>query len=279
VWLNSGAYIVFDITEALVAIDVNTGKYVGKKNLPETILKTNIEAAREITRQLRIRDIGGIIIIDFIDMQSKDDQESLMKVMEEELGKDRTKTSLLGITRLGLVEMTRKKVREGLGNFIQKECPYCQGSGRVLSENTMALKVIREIEELLAKEKFSAILVKVHPRVAAVIIGTGGERLSEAEEEMGIDIYLIGDNELHIEEFVVINKGSKEELRKKSLPLELGEEIKITIEEKHYNNHEDGIARLMGYIIIVNRAGNMVGKKIKIRITELHRTFARAEIS
>lgn len=278
VWLNSGGYIIIDKTEALVSIDVNTGKYTGKKNLQETVFRTNLEAAKEIARQLRIRDIGGIIIIDFIDMALKEHQEKVLEVLEEELKKDKTKTALLGLTKLGLVEMTRKKVKEGFAELIQRECPYCQGSGMVISESGMALKIIREISELSAKENFTAILLEAHPRVAAVLIGTGGEKLKELEEKTGLDIYISGNDELHIEEYNIIKMGSKKELARLALPVQEGEEYGVLIEEKQLNNTTAGIARINGYIIIVEEAGNRVGQEVKVRIRDVYRTFARAEV-
>ncbi|MDD2211822.1 MAG: Rne/Rng family ribonuclease [Clostridia bacterium] len=134
VWLKNGGYIVIDETEALTAIDVNTGKFIGSKDLADTVLKTNCEAVREIARQLRLRNIGGIIIIDFIDMDTENDRQKLLAVLEEELKKDKVKTHILGITSLGFVEMTRKKVRQSLSSTLEKCCPYCGGKGRVLSE-------------------------------------------------------------------------------------------------------------------------------------------------
>lgn len=278
VWLNSGGYIIIDKTEALVSIDVNTGKYTGKKNLQETVFRTNLEAAKEIARQLRIRDIGGIIIIDFIDMALKEHQEKVLEVLQEELKKDKTKTALLGLTKLGLVEMTRKKVREGFGELIQRECPYCQGSGMVISESGMALKIIREISDLVVKENFSAILLEVHPKVAAVLIGTGGEKLKELEERTGLDIYISGNDELHLETYNIINKGSKKELARLALPVQEGEEYIVLIEEKQINNTSAGIARISGYIIIVEEAGSLVEQEVKIIIRDVYRTFARAEL-
>jgi len=133
VWLSCGGYLVFDHTEALTVIDVNTGKFTGKKSQAETILKTNLQAAVEIVRQVRLRNLGGIIIVDFIDMKAEEHQQQVLSVLAAELKKDRTRTHIVGLTGLGLVEMTRKKVRQGLGGLLQQPCPYCGGSGRVLS--------------------------------------------------------------------------------------------------------------------------------------------------
>ncbi|MFW6256598.1 MAG: Rne/Rng family ribonuclease [Bacillota bacterium] len=278
VWLDSGGYIIIDSTEALVSIDVNTGKYIGKDNLQETVFKTNLEAAREIARQLKLRDIGGIIIIDFIDMNKKEHQNKVIEVLEEELSKDRTKTGVLGLTQLGLVEMTRQKVRDDLGDLVQKDCPYCEGTGQVMSEKTMALEVIRKLRKMTITENFSAILLEMHPRVAAVLIGVGGEKLEELEKELDIEIYINGNKELHIEDLNILEKGTKERLRNRALPVNEGEKVKIRIEEKHVNNESDGIARLKGYIIIVKEAGHLVNERVEVEIKEVSRTFARAEL-
>ncbi|NLH97574.1 MAG: Rne/Rng family ribonuclease [Clostridiaceae bacterium] len=135
VWLKCGGYLVIDRTEALTVIDVNTGKYVGKRNLEDTVLKTNLEAADEIARQLRLRDIGGIIIIDFIDMHDREHQHMVLDRLKQALKKDRTKTIVVGMTGLGLIEMTRKKVRQDLSSIMLVECPHCDGTGRLLASD------------------------------------------------------------------------------------------------------------------------------------------------
>jgi len=278
VWLNSGGYVIIDNTEALVSIDVNTGKFTGKKNLQDTVFKTNVEAAREIARQLRLRDIGGIIIIDFIDMSIEENQKEVLRVLEEELAKDRTKTALLGLTKLGLVEITRKKVREEIGELFQKDCPYCEGTGLVMSETTMAMNVIRELKKLSKEEKVEALLIELHPDVAAVLIGAGGDKLTELEEELNMDIYIRGNNDYHIENYEIISKGSKQDLKRMALPVNKGETYDIYIEDTHIHNENDGIARIKGYIIIVKNAGHLKEEEVEVKINEVHRTFAKAEL-
>jgi ribonuclease G len=145
VWLKSGGYIVINQTEALVAIDVNTGKYVGKKNLEETVFRTNLEAAKEIVRQIRLRDLGGIIVLDFIDMEEPANRQRLFETLENEIRKDRSKTKILQISEFGLIEMTRKRVRQSLERSLTQACPYCGGSGRIKSNTTIALEVWREL--------------------------------------------------------------------------------------------------------------------------------------
>ncbi|HHV60541.1 MAG TPA: Rne/Rng family ribonuclease [Clostridiaceae bacterium] len=142
VWLKCGGYLIIEATEALTVIDVNTGKYVGGKNLEETVVRTNLEAAAEIARQLRLRDIGGIIIIDFIDMYEQEHQQLVINELKKALKKDRTKTAVIGLTGLGLVEMTRKKVRQPLDSIMYTDCPNCHGTGKILNESQMQIKEI-----------------------------------------------------------------------------------------------------------------------------------------
>jgi ribonuclease G len=135
VWLKSGGYLVMDQTEALAVVDVNTGKYTGSSNLEDTVLKTNMEAAKEIAKQLRLRDIGGIIIIDFIDMNEQQHQQMVLDALRQYLKRDRTKSTVVGMTRLGLIEMTRKKVRQGLSSVMYTDCPHCEGTGKILPDD------------------------------------------------------------------------------------------------------------------------------------------------
>ncbi|MFW6237994.1 MAG: Rne/Rng family ribonuclease, partial [Halanaerobiales bacterium] len=278
VWLESGGYIIIDSTEALVSIDVNTGKFTGKKSQQMTVLKTNLEAAREVARQLKLRDMGGIIIIDFIDMFSREDQQKVLDELKKELANDRTKTAVLGLTRLGLVEMTRKKVRERFGKLLQKECPYCEGTGQVRSEATMAMKVIQQLREMVVNEDFEAILLELHPEVAAVIIGSGGEKLEILEDELNLEIYIRGNTEVHIEEINIIDRGSREKLRRRALPVSPGERHTVSVEEKHYKSDRDAIARIEGYIIVISDAGHLIGEEVEVEIEDVEKTFARAEM-
>ena len=276
VWLDCGGYIVFDPTEALTAIDVNTGKYVGKTNLHDTVLKTNLDAAKEIARQLKLRDIGGIIIIDFIDMDSEEDQDEVIKVFEKELEKDKTRSTILGMTHLGLVEMTRKKEKQGLEEYLQTSCPYCGGKGKILSEETVAMAAVRKVKKLMAKQDFEAVLLGVHPTVASLLIGVGGQNLVELEKELNKEIYVKGCEDLHREDIDIINVGSKQEMSRLAVPVEIGEELIVKIEEVHMNNPEDGIARIEGYVLDIQNAGQLVNKEVKVKIENVYRTYARA---
>lgn len=278
VWLKSGGYIVIDQTEALTAIDVNTGKFVGTTNLADTVFKTNLEAAKEIARQLRLRDIGGIIIIDFIDMEFHEHRHKVLKTLEEELRKDRTRANVLGLTQLGLVEMTRKKSRQNLDEAMMRPCHYCDGRGKVLSEETMARRVRAEIRRIMKQSSSEALLMEVHPSVAALLIGTGGANLKELEKELGKIVYIRGNNEVHLEQMNLKVLGSKAEVEERALPVKPGQAVELKIEEAHVTNAEDGIARIDGYVIDVEGAGALVGKKVKVEVTKTYRTYAKGRM-
>jgi ribonuclease G len=278
VWLKSGGYLVIDRTEALTAIDVNTGKYVGSVDLADTVFRTNLEAAREITRQLRLRDIGGIIIADFIDMESDTHRHKVLKALEEHLRRDRTRTYVLGITQLGLVEITRKKAKQSLDDVLQKACPYCEGKGRVLSEESVSAKLRREIKAMLRRSPDEAILAEVHPSVAALLIGAGGVNLRALENETGKSIYIRGSDQCHLENLVVRAMGSREQVEAKALPVKLGQVLEVKVEEPHVSNLWDGIARIEGYVLDVEGGAKLVGEKVRVEVTKVHRTYAKAKV-
>lgn len=278
VWLQCGGYIVIDRTEALTAIDVNTGKFVGSVDLEDTVLKTNLEAAREIARQLRLRDIGGIIIIDFIDMTSQEHQKMVLSALAEELKKDRTRAHILGLTQLGLVEITRKKVRQSLDEVLEKICPYCEGRGRILSEDTVAKKVERELDRVFRERKGEAVLLEVHPSVAAVVIGSGGNRLSQMESRYEKYIFIKGNDSLHPEEIRIKAVGSRTKLENLAMPVREGQIMDVVIEEVHVSNPNDGIARVDGYVIDVEEGADLIGEKVRVEIYKTFRTYARARL-
>ena len=178
VWLKSGGYIVIDHTEALVSIDVNTGKYVGKRDFEQTVLKINLEAATEVVRQIRLRDLGGIIIIDFIDMEVLEHREQVYKAVKRALVEDKARTNVLEISELGLVEMTRKRVRQDLRALLTQSCPTCRGGGVVKSNETLATEIYRAIQGKAAAEAPAAegreIVVRAHPDVAGYLEGRAG---------------------------------------------------------------------------------------------------------
>jgi len=279
VWLPSGGFLVIEQTEALTVIDVNTGKFVGSSHsLDDTILETNLEAAQEIARQIRVRDLSGIIIADFIDMERAEDQQKVLAALEEAVRRDRTRVHVLGLTHLGLVEMTRKKVGPGPLSMLLRTCPYCDGRGRVMSEESMSQKVRREIKSLLRQSPAEAILVEVHPAVAALLIGTGGINLRELEKETGRHIYIRGSSERRIDTMEVVAIGAREEVERKARPVSVGEVIDVRVEEAHVTNQSDGIARVDGYVIDVEEASGLVGERVRVEITGTFRTYAKARL-
>jgi len=212
VWLKSGGYLIIDETEALTVIDVNTGKYVGVNDLQETILNTNIEAAKEIARQLRLRDISGIIIIDFIDMEIVKNKEKVVEALEKALQNDRTKSNVLGITELGLVEMTRKKSRRKLSSLLKMSCPYCNGSGKVDSEETVAMRLSREIKHRLKETDYNDFLVEVHPSVADYIHKKSDTKFSVLPKQPGKKFYVLAQENIHIEQINIKPVTNKKDI-------------------------------------------------------------------
>jgi ribonuclease G len=204
VWLKSGGYIVIEMTEALTAIDVNTGSYVGKRNLEETILKTNLEAAKEIAYQLRLRNIGGIIIIDFIDMEVEENRRNVFETLESELSKDRAKTNLLEISSLGLVEMTRKRVHENLGRTLCEPCPYCEGKGYLRSRSTVAYEIFRDLRRKKSHMSGDQVIVEAHPDIVSYLYEEEPTGLEDLERALDCRIVLKGRDDYHREDFKVI---------------------------------------------------------------------------
>ena len=278
VWLKSGGYLVFDQTEALTVIDVNTGKYIGKTDLEQTIFKTNMEATEEVARQIRLRDIGGIIIIDFIDMNTEEHRQQVLEKLKDNMSRDRTKSQVLGITHLGLVEIARKKVRQGIAAVMQQPCSYCQGKGRVLSTEAVSGKVERELKRILQRDEVEAVLVETNSEVAALLIGSGGLYLKKLEAETGKSIFIRGSDNLHVEQYKMLMSGSLQEVERHALPVEEGGIYRVQVEDPHSSNPEHGIARLHGYIIDIEGAGDLVGEEVQVLIKETARTFARAVI-
>jgi ribonuclease G len=278
VWLKCGGYIVIDQAEALTAVDVNTGKYVGSTNLEDTVLKTNLEAAVEIARQLRLRNIGGIIIVDFIDMSREEHRQQVLEVLEEEIRKDKTKTNILGITQLGLVEMTRKKVRPSLAEVLQKTCPYCEGRGKVLSEETVGINIRQQIYQMARQTAADTILVEANPLVAARLIGSGGSNLRELEARIGKNLYIRGSTEHHIESVTMRPLYDQADIQAHTLPVKPGQVLEVKVEEPHANNFNDGIARINGFILDIEGAGSLVGETVPVEVNKVFRTYAKARL-
>jgi len=204
VWLKSGGYIIIEQTEALTAIDVNTGRYVGKHNLEDTILKTNLESVREIAFQLRLRNIGGLIIIDFIDMEREAHREKVHAALEEALKNDKSKTNILKISELGLVEMTRKRVRESIGRTLCEPCPYCDGKGYVKSRTTMVYEIFRELRREIRDIPGYRLTLFVHPDIAALLYDEERYGIEELERRFEKQIAINARPGFHQEQFEII---------------------------------------------------------------------------
>ena len=211
VWMKNGAYIIIDETEALTVVDVNTGKFVGDTNLQETILQVNIEAAKEIARQLRLRDLSGIIVIDFIDMEIEGNKQKVIEALEAALARDRTKTNVLGITNLGLVEMTRKKMRRKLSCLVKRTCPYCDGSGTVDSEETTALNIRRLVQRMTEHSDVREYLIEVNPLVAKYIEERMTGEIPIIPKIEGVKFYILSDEAMHMADYRVVEIASAKE--------------------------------------------------------------------
>jgi len=204
VWLRSGGHIIIERTEALTAVDVNTGRFVGKRNQEETIFKTNLEAAQEIERQLRLRNVGGIIILDFIDMEKEANRKNVYEALKEALKRDKARTNILKISELGLVEMTRQRTRESLENQLLSPCPYCEGRGRIKSSVTIAYDVLRAIKrEQKNLENGTNIMVRLHPDIANFLYDEKNNSLANLEREINHRIIIKVSQELRHEQFEI----------------------------------------------------------------------------
>jgi len=204
VWLKSGGYIIIEQTEALTAVDVNTGRFVGKHNLEDTILKTNLEAVKEIAYQLRLRNIGGIIIIDFIDMEKEVNRDKVFAALEEALKGDKSKSNILKISELGLVEMTRKRVRESIGRMMCEPCPYCEGRGYIKSKTTICHEIFRELRREMLDIKGTKATVSVHPQVADLLYDEERRGLEELEKRFKKRITVRAKPGFHQEQFEIL---------------------------------------------------------------------------
>jgi ribonuclease G len=188
VWLKSGGYIVIDHTEALVSIDVNTGKYVGKRDFEQTVLKINLEAVNEVVRQIRLRDLGGIIIIDFIDMERLEHRAEVEKALKKALADDKARTNVLAISELGLVEMTRKRVRQDLRSALTTACPTCKGTAVVKSDAALSAEIGRAIQAKLATQPGGEVVVRAHPQLVQYLEGDGKEALRQLGTSLDVKV-------------------------------------------------------------------------------------------
>ncbi len=282
--LPSGGYLIFDYAEAFTVIDVNTGRFVGSRSkksgarLEDTITKNNLEAVKEVVRQLRLRDIGGIIVIDFIDMASPKNRAAVEQALAEELERDRTKTYVVEISPLGLVEMTRQNVTDGPREVMTKKCPTCGGDGIVVSEHTAAVDVERRLRALVAPgSRAKAYKVEVSARVAWLVAGPGGERLRELEETTRRRFFLVGQEGAHLDHFHVLEQGTLEKVVP-HMPVEVGQELELKLGEIGLHDPHAGVGKVDGVDVVVGDAAKLVGKKVTARVTALGEGIAWAEL-
>src|SRR4051812_31545754 len=280
--LPSGGYLIIDYAEALTVIDINSGSFTGRgksARLEDVITKTNLEAAEEVVNQLRLRDIGGIIVIDFIDMARARNRDAVLKTLRKSLDEDRTKTFVVEISPLGLVEMTRQNVTDGVREIMTKPCPVCNGEGVVKSEETVAIEVERRIRELVKRSDGKgpeAYLLRLNPKVTAQFIGENARMLHALEADTGKFFSFEGSEGLPLDHFAVTLEGTREEVIAAAVPFSDGDEVHVHIVEPHMYEVDDAVAKIDGYIISVQGAGPFVGQKRLVRIEDAGRTSASA---
>ena len=204
VWLRSGGYIILETTEALTVVDVNTGRYVGRKDLEETIFKTNMEAAKEIAYQLRLRNIGGIIIIDFIDMELESHREDVFNAIQKAVKKDKSRSNILKVSEFGLVQMTRKRDRENLSQMMSEPCMYCEGEGLLKSRRSVCYQIFRKISHEGPKMSGDSVTIKVHPSVADLMLKDETLNTENLEKEIKKRFIIIAENDMYLEKYEII---------------------------------------------------------------------------
>jgi ribonuclease G len=278
--LPSGGYLMIDYAEALTVIDVNSGSFIGRgkgSGLEDTITKTNLEAAEEVVNQLRLRDIGGIIVIDFIDMARARNRDTVMKTLRKALDEDRTKTFTAEISKLGLVEMTRQNVTEGVREIMSQPCPTCDGEGVIRSEETIALEFERRLRDVAAEHPDAqAFLVQINPRVSTQFTGQGARSLRALEAHTGKFFHFEGSEGLALNHFAITFQGTRAEVEERALPFHEGDEVLVEIVEPHMYDVDDAVAKIDGYIISIAGAAPHVGEKRLVRIEQVGRTAATA---
>src|SRR4051812_12075392 len=278
--LPSGGYLMIDYAEALTVIDINTGSFTGrgKGRLEDTITRVNVEAAEEVVRQLRLRDIGGIIVIDFIDMARARNRDQVLKTLRKALDADKTKSYVMDVSPLGLVEMTRQNVTDGVREIMTKRCPTCDGEGVVKSEETVAISVVRRLRDIVEEQsKPEAFLVRVNPKVAAELLREDSP-LHQLEEKTGKHFHFEGGDALPLDTFDVIESGTRAEIEERALPFQVGDEVLVRIEEPHMYNVDDAVARVDSYIVSVTGGGRFVGDRRLVRIESVGRAAATAAL-
>jgi len=269
--LPSGGYLIFDYAEAFTVIDVNTGRFVGSRGrnaagrLEDTITKNNLEAVKEVVRQLRLRDIGGIIVIDFIDMANPKNRATVEEALRSELERDRTKTYVVEISPLGLVEMTRQNVTDGPREVMTRKCPTCGGDGIVYSEASAAIDVERRLRALASGSRSQAFRVELADSIASALVGPGARRLLELEALTKKKFFLEGKPQTHVDHFVLLAEGKLADLAPEA-PVEEGAEVMLQLVEVDRHDASAAVGKLDGLDVVVAEAGSLVGKRLRVRV-------------
>jgi ribonuclease G len=269
--LPSGGYLIFDYAEAFTVIDVNTGRFVGGRGknsggrLEDTITKNNLEAVKEVVRQLRLRDVGGIIVIDFIDMANPKNRAAVEEALRTELERDRTKTYVVEISPLGLVEMTRQNVTDGPREVMTRKCPTCGGDGIVYSEASAAIDVERRLRALVAGSRSQAFRIELADPIASALVGPGARRLIELEAITKKRFFLSGKPETHLDHFVVLSEGKLTDVAP-ATSLEEGTELMLELGEIDRYDGTAAVGRSDGLEVVVAEAASLVGKRLRVRV-------------
>jgi len=269
VWLPHGGYIAIDPTEALTAIDVNTGKFTGTGSLEETVLRTNVEAAEEIARQLRLRGIGGIIVIDFIDMDKAKHRKQVSSALREAFAKDRKRTRIQHITRLGLVEMTRKRTESNLAQKLQTACPCCTGSGKILAAETVAMRAIRQLR--ISNIKEGAAVVVADPMVCLALVGPHGTEAEKLEDEFSFELFIRATRDIHPEEYEIV-PTSRQQVRDH----EVDDHLTINNDDILAVPHAGLLAIVDGYLVEVPEASTDAQMPLRVQLTKAGNSYGRA---
>ena len=275
VWLPHGGHIVIEQTEALTTIDVNTGKFVAAKSLEDTVLRTNLEAAEEIARQLRLRDIGGIIVIDFIDMDNRRHRRKVTDALRGAFASDRMKTRILHITRLGLVEMTRKRTGPSLGRQFQVPCPCCEGRGRILSAGTVAQRIVDDLRAAKTEQGDEAYLVWADPEVILTLIGPHGEYMADVEKSVGAKVYARCTTDIHPERYEIIGDSDRQ-LRDSHLPYRIGQVLTVSPDDIVSAPAMGLVVEISGYIVEIPEVSPKRDEMLKVRLTRVDPSYGRA---
>ncbi len=278
VWLPKGGHIKIEHTEALTTIDVNSGKFTGGGSLAGTVLQSNLHAVEEIVRQIRVRDIGGIIVIDFIDMENADHRRKVMSKLKDELKSDRVRTRVVHLTPLGLVEMTRKRTGDPLAVQLQSVCPCCEGRGRIASVETTAARIEERLKELSTDGSNTTYRVTCTPLVCLHLIGEAGTEIGLLEEELGLELHVRCSIEMDPERFV-IKAGAPDGLNEDGLPSKEGEVITIEPEQALDIPSEGLMAAVNGCIVHVPDAPHVIDQALSIRLAQVDRSYLRGTVA